>query len=58
MCIMLPWLCSVYMDAVMEELKMGMGRRGEGRLPDLLYTDDLVPDCESEGDLRAMVESY
>ena len=26
---MYPWLFSVYMDAVMKEVKMGMGRRGE-----------------------------
>ena len=45
---MSPWLFSVYMDAVMKEVKMGMGRRGvrfmeEGRewkLPGLLYADD------------------
>ena len=30
-CIMSPWLFSVYMDAVMKEVKMGMGRRGETR---------------------------
>ena len=28
-CIMFPWLFNVYMDAVMDEVKMGMGRRGE-----------------------------
>ena len=27
-CIMAPWLFNVYMDAVMKEVKMGMGRRG------------------------------
>ena len=27
-CIMSPWLFNVYMDAVMKEVKMGMGRRG------------------------------
>ena len=27
--IMSPWLFNVYMDAVMKELKMGMGRGGE-----------------------------
>ena len=26
--IMFPWLFNVYMDTVMKELKMGMGRRG------------------------------
>ena len=28
-CIMFPWLLNVYMDGVMKEMKMGMGRRGE-----------------------------
>ena len=28
MCIMFPWLFNVYMDAVMKELKMEMGRGG------------------------------
>ena len=49
-CIMSPWLFNVYMDAVMKEVKMGMGRRGvrfqeegrEWRLPGLLYADDMV----------------
>ena len=27
-CIMSHWLFNVYMDTVMKELKMGMGRRG------------------------------
>ena len=27
-CIMYPWLFNVYMDLVMKEVKMGMGRRG------------------------------
>ena len=27
-CTMSPWLFSVYMDAVMKEVKMGIGRRG------------------------------
>ena len=46
---MSPWLFNVCVDAVMKEVKMGMGRRGvrfqEGRawiLPGLLYADDLV----------------
>ena len=34
-CIMSPWLFNVYMDGVMKEVKIGMGRRGvsfvEGR---------------------------
>ena len=62
-CIMSPWLFNVYMDAVMKELKMGMGRRGvkfqeggrEGSLPGLLYVDDLVLCGESKEDLRAIV---
>ena len=49
-CIMSSWVFNVYMDTVMKELKMGIGRRGvrfqeEGRewkLPGLLYADDLV----------------
>ena len=28
-CIMSPWLFSVYMNAVVKEVKMGMGRREE-----------------------------
>ena len=27
-CIMFPWFFNVYMDEVMEEVKIGMGRRG------------------------------
>ena len=49
-CIMSPWLFNVYMDRVMKEVKMGMGRNGvrflenvrEWRFPGLLYVDDLV----------------
>ena len=56
----------VYMDGVMNEVKMGMGRRGvdfmedgrEWRLPDLLYADDLVLCGESEEDLRVMVGRF
>ena len=47
---MSPWLFYVYMDGVMKEVKMGIGRRGvsfmedgkDWRLPGLLYADDLV----------------
>ena len=46
---MSPWLFNVYMDAVMKEVKMVIGRRGvkfqegrEWRLHGLLYADDLV----------------
>ena len=49
-CIKIPWLFNAYMDAVMKEVKVGMGARGvrfleesrEWRLPGLLYADDLV----------------
>ena len=33
-CIMSPWLFNVYMDGVMKEVKMGMGRRGVSFLED------------------------
>ena len=32
--IMSPWIFNVYMDAVMKEVKMGMGRRGVRFLED------------------------
>ena len=59
----IPWLFNVYMDVVMKEEKMGMGKRGarfqeegrEWRLPGLLYVEDLVLCGESEGYLRALV---
>ena len=62
-CITSPWLFNVYMDVVMKELKMGMGRLGlsflkdgrEWRLHSLLYADNLVLCGESEEVLRAMV---
>ena len=55
-CIMSPWLFSVFMDTVMKELKIEMGRRRvrfqeerrEWRLPGLLYAVDLVLFGESE----------
>ena len=51
------------MDGVMNEVSMGMGRRGvnflengkEWRLSGLLYADDLDLCGESEEDMRAMV---
>ena len=52
-CIMSPWNFNVYIDAVMKEVKIGMGR--EWRLPGLLYEDDLVLCGESEEDLRVML---
>ena len=62
-CIMSTWLFNVYMDGVMKEVKMEIGRRGasfledgrEGRLSDLLYADNLVLCSELEEDLRVMV---
>ena len=30
-CIMSPWLFNIYVDAMMKEVKMGMGRRGENK---------------------------
>ena len=59
---MFLWLFNVYMDTVMKELKMGMGRMvlrfqeegREWRLPCLLYADELVLCSESEEDLREM----
>ena len=33
-CIMSPWLFNVYIDRVMKEAKMGMGRRGASFLED------------------------
>ena len=53
---MTPWLFNVYIDGVMKEVRMGMGRRGlsflederEWRIPGLLYADDLVLYGESE----------
>ena len=49
-CIMSPWLFNAFMDTVVKEVKMVMGRRGvrfleeegEWKLPDLWYADDLV----------------
>ena len=60
---MSPGLFNVYMDGVMKEVKMGMGRREvrfiedgrEWRLPGLLYIDYLILCGESEEDLKAMV---
>ena len=63
---MSPWFCNIYMDAVMKEVKIGMGRRGvrfqeegrEGRFPGLLYADDLALCGELEEDLSAMVGRF
>ena len=56
-----PWLFNAHMDAVMKEMKTGMGRIGvkfleegkECRLPQFLYADDLVLYGELE-DLKMM----
>ena len=60
---MSPWLFNVYMAGVMNEVKMGMGRGvvrflEDGRLPGLLYVDDLVLCSKSEEDLKAMVRWF
>ena len=65
-CIKFPCLSNLYMDAIMKEIKWGMGRSGvrfqedgrEWRLPGLLYTDDLVLFGKSEEDLRALVGRF
>ena len=65
-CIMSLWLFNVYMDGVMKEVKMGMGRRRvsfledgrEWRLPGLLYADDLFLCGESEENLRVNVGRF
>ena len=62
-CIKFPWLFKVYMDTVMEEMNMMMGKRGarfleegtEWRLPGLTYADNLVL-CGK--DLKVMVEHF
>ena len=51
---MSAWLFNVYMDAVMEEVKIGMGKRGESGYY-LVFEDNLVLCGESEEDLRAMM---
>ena len=65
-CIMSLCLFNVFMDEVMRELKMGMGRRGvrfqeegrEYRLHGLLYADDLVLCGESEEELRTILGRF
>ena len=59
---MSTWLFNLYIDGIIKEVKVRMGRRGvrfldygrEWRLNGLLYTDDLVQCGESEEDLRVM----
>ena len=65
-CIISPWLFNVYLDGVMKEVKMGMGRVGvrfqeerrEWGLSGLLYEDGLVLHGELEDDARAMVGCF
>ena len=58
-CIMSPWFFYVYMDAEIKRGENGDGEKGrEGRLPGLLYTDDLVCCGGSEEDLRAMMGHF
>ena len=52
---MSPWLFNVYMNLVMQKVKMGMGKRGESGL---LYADDLVLCGKSEVNLRVMVGQF
>ena len=57
---------NVYVDPVMKEVKIRMGRRRvsfledgrEWRLPGLLYADDLFLCGELEEELRVMVERF
>ena len=63
---MSPWVFNIYMDAVMKEVKIIMGRRGiifqeegiEWRLSDFFYAEDLVLCGESEEDLKKMVGRF
>ena len=48
----------MYMDAVMKEVKVSMGRMGGRRLPDYLYADDLVLCDKTEEDLKVMVGCF
>ena len=59
---MSSWLFNLYMDAVMKEVKMGMGVRiqeeVEERLAGLLYPDDMVLCGNSEEDQKVKVVSF
>ena len=62
----IPLTIYPYMDGMMKDVKMGMGRRGvsfledgrDWRLPGLLYGDGLVLFGEPEEDVRMMVERF
>ena len=63
---MSPSLFNVYMDGLMKEVKMRMGRKGmrfleegrEWRLPGLLCAGELVLYGESDEELRALVGRF
>ena len=63
---MSPGLLDVYMDGVMKEVKMRMGKRGvsfmedgrEWRLSGLFYADDFILSDKSEEELRVMVRQF
>ena len=44
-CIISPWLFNVYMDGVMKEMKMGMGRRGMSFLENERESGDCLASC-------------
>ena len=62
-CAMSLWLLNVHMDAVIKEVKVGIGRLGvrfqeegrEWRYPGFLYANDLILCSESGVDLKVMV---
>ena len=65
-CSMSSWLFNLYMDGVMIEVKVGLGRRGvsfledgrEWRLTGPLYADDLVLCGESEEEVKVIVGRF
>ena len=44
-CVTSPWLFNVYMDEVMKEVKMGMGRRGVRFLYRMVESGDCLVSC-------------
>ena len=57
-CIISPWLFNVYMDGVIKEVKMGMGRRGMRFMEDGRECSNFVLYGKLEEDLRAMVGRF
>ena len=57
-CIMSPWLFNVYMDPVMKEAKMGMGRREESGGCQASCTQVIWFYVELEADLSTMVGCF